>query len=160
MIDTVHLQERPALPYVSVHAHIASEADFRRAADTGFPRVFGWLSAHGIAPGGAPFTRFLSFDATGQPTHIEIAAPVSEAVDGDEGIDAGTLPAGRWLVYVHRGPYTHASEPGLQVAHATVRAWAEERGIALGGCTEQYLVGPVDEPDYARWETEIAYLVE
>ena len=63
---------------------------------------------------------------------------------------------------MHRGPYTHASEPGLQDAHATVRAWAEERGIALteGGCTEQYLVGPVDEPDYARWETEIAYLVE
>jgi hypothetical protein len=30
----------------------------------------------------------------------------------------------------------------------------------LSGCVEQYRIGPVEEPDYARWETEIAYLLD
>jgi hypothetical protein len=31
---------------------------------------------------------------------------------------------------------------------------------ALSGCIEQYRIGPVEEPDHARWETEVAYLVD
>lgn len=32
-------------------------------------------------------------------------------------------------------------------------------GVALGGCTEHYRVGPLEQPDYSRWETELAYLI-
>ena len=71
-----------------------------------------------------------------------------------------TRPAGEWLTFVHRGPYTHATEPDLEAAHATVRAWAAERDLRLMDCTEQYRIGPVEEPEYARWETEVAYLVD
>jgi hypothetical protein len=40
-----------------------------------------------------------------------------------------------------------------------MRAWAADRGIALDGCVERYLIGPIDEPDYSKWETEVAYLI-
>jgi hypothetical protein len=82
------------------------------------------------------------------------------------------LPAGEWLTYLHRGPYTHASEPGLQAAHAATRAWAREQGFALAredsaadeiafaGCVEQYRVGPHEQSDYTCWETELAYLLD
>jgi hypothetical protein len=54
-------------------------------------------------------------------------------------------------------------------ASSTAQAWAEQhglvysretdRGSTLPCCLERYLVGPVDEPDFTKWETEFAYLV-
>lgn len=141
------------------------------SAHQGFPRVFGWLGEQGIAPVVPPFIRYRTFDASWQPRRIEIAAPVAEAVAGDEPVVGRALPAGRWLSYLHRGPYTHASEPDLEAAHASMHSWADEHGfalaqeqiadggVALGGCTEHYRVGPLEQPDYSRWETELAYLI-
>jgi hypothetical protein len=30
----------------------------------------------------------------------------------------------------------------------------------LAGCIEQYRIGPHEDPDYTRWETELAYLID
>jgi hypothetical protein len=34
-----------------------------------------------------------------------------------------------------------------------------DRGWAWGGCVERCLIGPVDETDYSKRETELMYLV-
>jgi hypothetical protein len=34
-----------------------------------------------------------------------------------------------------------------------------ERGAALPCCCEHLRVGPVDGPDWTKWETELAYLI-
>jgi GyrI-like small molecule binding domain len=98
--------------------------------------------------------------------------PIADAIDGGDGIEVAILPAGEWLTFLHRGPYSHATEPDLAAAHATVRAWAadHDRSVAkeesardetaLSGCIEQYRIGPVEEPDYARRDTEVAYRVD
>jgi effector-binding domain-containing protein len=166
------VEHRLAQPYVAISARIASEAEFRHAADTGFPRLFGWLQARAIAPAGPPFVRYRAFDPAGDPVQIELGVSVTDLPEGDRGIEAAVLPAGAWLTYLHRGPYSHAGEPDLQAAHATARAWAQENGLALArepsdddeirlaGCIEQYRIGPHEEPDYTRWETELAYLID
>jgi hypothetical protein len=39
--------------------------------------------------------------------------------------------------------------------------WTAERGLEHGACdVEHYRIGPVEEPDWTRWETEFAYLVQ
>lgn len=39
-----------------------------------------------------------------------------------------------------------------------MRAWADANGVApAGAVTEQYRIGPVEEPGPGRWETELAY---
>src|SRR5918995_1120851 len=72
----------------------------------------------------------------------------------------------------------HALEPAgapfiryreLDTAGERLVGWAEQRGLVysrqtdrgstLPCCVERYLVGPVDEPDFTKWETEFAYLV-
>jgi hypothetical protein len=167
------IENRPALPYVAIAAQVTSNAEFRQAADQGFPRLFGWLHERGHAPAGPPFIRYRAFSATGDPARVEIAVPTAERVTGSDGIEASMLPAGEWVTFLHRGPYAHASEPDLAAAHATVRGWidrqhdlalAHEHAVgdetALSGCTEQFRVGPVEQSDFRRWETELAYLVE
>jgi effector-binding domain-containing protein len=155
---TPNIERRGAQPYVAIPAHVTTEAEFRQAADRGFPELFGWLAQQGVEPAGPPFIRYLAFDADGSPRDIEIAAPVSTEPPSEGRIRADTLPEGRYVTFLHVGPYTHATQPGLAAAHAAVREWAEGEGIALDGCVEQYRIGPVDESDFSKWETELAYL--
>ena len=53
------LQLREAQPYLAIPAHVTTQAEFRRAADPGFPELFGWLAEHGVEPAEeADFTRW------------------------------------------------------------------------------------------------------
>jgi effector-binding domain-containing protein len=167
------IESRPPRPFIAISARITSNAELRQAADQGFPRLFGWLHERGLAPAGPPFIRYREFSATGSPVRVAVAVPTAERVQGSDGIEASMLPAGEWVTFLHRGPYSHASEPDLAAAHATVRAWidgqhdlelAREEALgdetALSGCIEQFQVGPVEQSDFRQWETELAYLVE
>ena len=148
-----HLQRRAAQPYLAIHAHVRSEAEFRRAADTGFPELFAWLGEHGVEPGGPIFIRYAA-----DSDDIELGVPVAPGVSGDERVQAGELPAGRWATFVHVGPYRSETDPDLAAGRATLEAWADAQGLTRGDYVEHYVKGPVEEPDHARWETELASL--
>ena len=147
------LQRREAQRYLAIHVHVTSEAEFRRAADTGFPELFGWLGEHGVEPAGPIFIRYRA-----DSDDIELGVPVAPGVTGDERVRAGELPAGRWATFVHVGPYRSETDPDLAAGRATLEAWADAQGLARGDYVEHYLKGPVEEPDHARWETELASL--
>lgn len=97
------------------------------------PGVFGWLAGRGIAPAGPPFLR------------------------------AGLLPAGRYAVVTHTGPFG-----GLAGVTRDLLGWAAARGLAWDvavspegeawGCRlEIYQTSPAGEPDPAKWQTELAF---
>jgi hypothetical protein len=118
----------------------------------------------------APFIRYLEVDAAGAPLALEVGVVAEvEPGPGDPLVPA-TLPAGRFVTYLHHGAYRSASEPDLAAARARVEGWAGERGLELDrratergsapGCyLERYLVGPDEEPDHSRRRTELAHLV-
>ena len=62
---------------------------------------------------------------------------------------------------------THRGHPDrIAAAHLALVAWAAAEGVPLAkdgevweGMFESYLTDPAVEPDPARWETELAYLV-
>ena len=94
---------------------------------------------------------------------VEIAAPVETAVPGSGRVQAGVLPAGRYVTLVHTGPYN-----GLVAANAALQDWARDQGISLEssqdghrfrGRVEFYPTDPREEPDTAKWQVEIAYLI-
>ena len=152
------LQLREARPYLAIAAHVTTEAEFRRAADRGFPELFGWLGEHGVEPAGPLFIRYLAVSDAGGPRDVELAVPVPAGVAGDGRVKAGALPAGRWATLLHVGPYTSATEPDLAAGRARLQAWADAEGLARVGFVEHFIKGPVEEPDHTRWETELAYL--
>ena len=163
------IQQRAARPYVAIPAHVTSEAEFRRAADSGFPELFGWLQERGVKPAGRLFIRYLVVDNEDNPVEIELAVPVGSDVTGDARVRADVLPSGRWATLLHVGPYSSATVPDLSAARAAMRTWMEEQGVVLDGretdngstlrgCVEHFRIGPAEEPDYSKWETELAYL--
>ena len=161
MPEQPQVTQRAPQPYVAVPFTVTM-ATFPQAADTGFPELFGWLGEHGITPSGPPFIRYHVIDMAAE-LEIEIGAPVAAAQPGSGRIRAGELPGGRYVTLVHTGPYD-----GLVAANAALQDWAREQGIALEssdverrfrGRVEFYPTDPAQEPDTARWQVEIAYLI-
>jgi effector-binding domain-containing protein len=164
-------QVREAQPYIAIPVRVTM-ARLADEVDKGFPELFGWLREHGITPSGAPFIRYLVIDMDGEldieltaPVGSEVAAQVAGEVKGDGRVRYGVLPAGRYVTLKHVGPYD-----GLVASNARLQRWAEEHGIELQredtdrgsvwqGRVEHYLTDPSAEPDPAKWETEVGYLV-
>jgi effector-binding domain-containing protein len=164
------IQRRSAQPYVGIGADVSTEPEFRRAVDRGFPELFGWLRTNQIEPSGPPFIRYLEVAGEGQPLRFELGAPTAAAVSGDDRIHADELPAGRYATLLHVGPYNSSDVPDLRAARAELREWARRqgfewnssktaRGTAFEACIERYLTDASREPDWSKWETELAYLV-
>jgi len=144
------IEARAESPYVGIRRDVTPDT-FRDVVDEGFPALFAELGER--APSGAPFIRFVEFAGDGTPSVIEIGAPVAEG-------GTSTLPAGDYATFLHVGPFRHDSAPDLADAREQLLAWGREQGIEWepGYALERYLTDPSQEPDFMKWETELAYL--
>ncbi len=156
--------ERPAQAYVGITRTITMTT-FAEIADR-MPGVFGWLAQHGVAPAGPPFFRYLVIDMEHElvvEAGVPVAGPVVENGDPGGDVQAGTLPAGRYLTVVHTG---HPDEL-LDVTTAFL-AWADDHGLAfdvepspsgdLWGCRlELLLTNPGEVPDMHDWQTQLLF---
>ena len=162
MSDQPRIVARAAQPYVGVTERVSLD-ELADAIDHGFAEVFGWLAGHpGVSPAGAPLIRYVKVDMA-KDLLIDLAVPVDGVAPPDDRVRPGVLPAGDYVTLLFRGHYD-----GLVAANATVQEWGEQHGvhwamdgpIAWRARIEQYLTDPREELDPARWETEIAYLIE
>jgi effector-binding domain-containing protein len=151
---------RAEQPYVAIRG-VVTMRTIPEIADR-FPEIFGWLSARGIDPAGAPFLKYNVIDMERQ-LDIEAGVPVATTVEGSDPIRPGVLPSGRFATVTHVGPFD-------QLIHVTrdLLDWAAERGLewdmaqtAAGerwGCRlESYETDPNDEPDMSKWKTVLAF---
>jgi len=157
------IEERAAQHYAGIQATVPM-GGISGAVDDAFPELFGWLAGTGTAPAGPPFIRYLVIDMEAS-LQLELGVPVAEPMPESGRIRPGTLPAGRYVVLRHVGPYD-----GLIDANAALQRWARERGLefdmtdtpkgsAWGARFEEYITDPSGEPDPSKWETDVAYLL-
>jgi effector-binding domain-containing protein len=161
------IDERAAQPYLAIWCHVTDGVP--AAVDQAFPELFSRLAADGIAPAAPPFIRLHEVDEDGEPLELEVAVPVPGDASGDDRLRRDSLPAGRYVTKLHVGPYRSETEPDLGDARVALIAWMErqgiaysrpsERGRALPCAVDHLRVSPGTEPDYSKWETEIAYLI-
>jgi effector-binding domain-containing protein len=153
------IQARAAQHYAAIPATVTMDG-IAAAVDDAFPELFGWLAGQGIVPAGPPLIRYLVIDMAGE-LQIELGVPV--AASGR--VQPGVLPEGRYAVLRHTGPYD-----GLVASNAALLHWARENGIELDtwdtpqgsawrGRAEHYLTDPSQEPDPAKLETDVAFLI-
>jgi DNA gyrase inhibitor GyrI len=173
MDPEVQIQRREAQSYAAIPMQVTMDT-LAGAVDQAFPELFGWLARHAIAPAGPPLIRYLVIDMAAG-LQIEMGVPVATAIDdgdssdGDSGdggrITPGVLPAGRYAVLRHTGPYD-----GLVASNAALQRWAGEHGITFDSWdtpegtawrarAEHYLTNPAAEPDPSKWEVDVAYLI-
>ena len=159
MITEPKVEERGAQPYVALRTQ-ATMQELDTAIPQGLGEVFAWLAHQGVAPAGVPFVRYLVIDMEAL-LDIEVGVPVTTALPGDDRICAGMLPAGRYASLVYTG-----IDLGIQANWALLKwgaerglvwdTWKTEQGDAFGARLESFLTNPDEEPDRARWETEVA----
>lgn len=156
-----HVESRGEQAYVCVRRRLR-RAELGPELGPRFAELGQWLAARERKPSGPPFFRYLVVD-TDQHLEVEAAQPVARPVSGDETVSTGIVPAGRYLVATHIGPYD-----GLQAVTARLKAWAAEHGLPLAmsldgteweARLETYLTDPSEEPDPARWVTELAIML-
>jgi effector-binding domain-containing protein len=160
MSEPPEIVTRAEQPYVAIRAWVTMAELGGLGAR--FSEVFGWLGARGLAPGGTPFFKYNVIDMERQ-LEVEAGVPIAAAVDGDEHVVSGVLPAGRYATLIHVG---HPSEL-VEVTKALLD-WAArqglrwdmsptDRGERWGGRLEIYLTDPSQEPDMGKWQTQLAF---
>ena len=164
MSSAAQIQRRETQSYAAIPMRVTMDT-LSRAVDQAFPELFGWLAEHAIEPAGPPLIRYLVIDMAAG-LQVELGVPIPAKVDGNSRIRSSSLPAGKYAVLRHVGPYD-----GLIASNAALQQWAQEQGIALhswdtpegtawAGRAEHYLTNPATEPDPAKWEVDVAYLIE
>jgi effector-binding domain-containing protein len=157
---TPEIETRTEQPYVALRDRVPMSGIAAFAVRTG--EVFSWLAARGLAPAGPPFLKFNVIDMA-RELEIENGVPVAAAVDGDDHLVPGVLPAGRYATVTHTG---HPSE--LVEVTGALLDWAAKQGLTWdvspsedgerwGARLEFYLTDPAEEPDMSKWQTQLAF---
>jgi len=86
---------------------------------------------------------------------IEVGWPTPAPFTSDNEVQAGTLPGGSLAVASYEGPYD-----GVGPAYEAIQAWCAEHGHEIAGPPwESYVTDPNEEPDPAKWRTDIHFPV-
>jgi effector-binding domain-containing protein len=154
------VEDRAEQPYVGIRTQITMKEMGTGVVPRLLGEVFAWLGNHGVAPAGAPFMRFYVINMETK-LDIELGVPVASAVKGDDRVLAGVLPAGRYAALVYTGVKNGIKGNKALIEWAVKNnikwdRWDDENGDAFRSRYESYLTDPADEPDQAKWETEVA----
>ena len=159
MIGKPKLEERTEQHYVGIRTQATMQE-----LGTVIPQCIGevatWLDKQGVAPSGAPFTRYLIIDMAAM-LEIEVGFPVVSALPGDGRVTPGTIPAGRYASLIYDGTDDDIEANKVLLLWGQDQGlkwdtWYTEKGDGWGGRFEFSLTNPQDEPDQSKWQTEVA----
>ena len=164
MLTDPIFEDRPAQSYAYIDFTVTMQ-EMQKPAAEGFPALFGWLAKHGVTPVGAAFYNYRRIDMA-RTLDVEAGVPVERMGEGDETVRFGTLPAGRYVVVTHTGHFD-----GLYDATSKLIGWARDNGVQWDmearpdgdhfACRlEIYESDPDEEPDPAKWVTQLAFKVK
>jgi effector-binding domain-containing protein len=153
------VDERPDQPYVGIRMQV-HWSEFSKVIPGTIDEVFGWLGQHGHRPAGPPLMRYHVINMEDK-MDVTIGVLVASAVKGDGRVTTEVLPAGRYasLIYtdVKRGYEGNKALIDWGAAQGlTWDQYTDPNGDGFGCRYELFLTGPVDDPDPAKWDTEVA----
>jgi effector-binding domain-containing protein len=159
MITEPKVEERDSQLYVAIRTQVTMQ-ELDAAIQQLRREVFAWLGKWCVVPTGAPFLRNLVIDMEAL-LDIEVGIPVASVSSADDRVTAGVLPAGRYAFLVYTG-----WDRGIE-ANATLLDWGTQKGLVwdvretengsvFGARLMSLLTDPNEEPDQAKWETEVA----
>jgi effector-binding domain-containing protein len=146
-IEVKGLQPRPTLSIRTT----TTPAELGSTLGQLLPEVWRYLEGQGIQPAAPPFARYHGYGA--DRVDLEAGLAVTAPAPGAGRIAAGELPGGQAATTWHVGPYDT-----LPTAHHALEAWIKDAGREpAGGPWEVYWTDPGEEPDPAKWRTEVVW---
>jgi effector-binding domain-containing protein len=102
--------------------------------------IIQYLAAHEEQPAGPPFIVYDRRDR--DASDIEAGFPVFKSLPGEDGIQAGQLPAGKGASCLFTGPYDR-----MEPAYQELERWISENGYESAGVAyEVYMNDPAYTP--------------
>ncbi len=155
------IETRPEQPYLGIRTEVGMGELGSGIIPQLHSDVMRYMKAHNIQPSGAPILIYHIINMPGK-MHLEMAWPVATPQKGDDRVVGSSLPAGRYGVVLYTGDYS-----GLMDANRVLIEWAKSNNIewdrwddpagdAFRARYETYITDPGDEPDSAKWQTEVA----
>ena len=103
--------------------------------------IMGGLGSQGMTPGGAAFAIYYNMDMN--DLDVEMGFVVASTCRAAGRMKPGTLPGGRTVVAVHKGPY----ETMERTYNEITAFMAQQKVTPRGACYEVYITGPDVKPE-------------
>jgi effector-binding domain-containing protein len=115
------------------------------------PEISAKLAVAAVQPPNPMFALYHSYG--NEEVDMEIGLPLPAPIPTEGRVVGRELAATRAAVTWHHGSYDTIGE-----AFRAVEAWIEKEGLERNGPPfEVYWTGPEDDPDPAKWRTEVGY---
>jgi len=134
------LSEPAAQNTISIRTRCASQ-DLPQVLGQAYEALMNYMCEAGVQATGAPFVGYFNMDM--QDLDIEAGFPVAGTMAEKGEIKPGTIPAGKQLSCLYRGPYSQMEVPYnaiMDYAAANQLTWTRV-------CYEFYLNDPKDTPE-------------
>lgn len=118
-----------------------------------FRELAGFMKANRLESAGYTMSCYYKWDEENQFTVFENCVPVNKEVTGKGRVQFRTMPGTLALMGKHLGAYD-----GTMYLYVAMDEFVSEFGLEVsGGPIEEYVAGPMTEPDTAKWQTNIYF---
>jgi effector-binding domain-containing protein len=145
------VKELPAQPTMKVR-RVASVQEIPAVVGAAYAAVMRAIGAQGAEVVGPPYVIYWNDDMSA--LQMDLGFPVAQPLPGDGDVEPGEIPAGRWAVTLHTGPY-----PDLGAAYRALEEWTAARGLQTAVSCEIYFNDPNEVPP-AKLQTQVMYLLK
>ncbi|WP_320164254.1 GyrI-like domain-containing protein [uncultured Trichococcus sp.] len=149
IIEMMETQEQPTL----IMKAVTPVGELPKILGKAFMEIVTHIMELGEQPVGPAFVGYFNMDM--ERLELEIGFPVSKALPGQGDILAGSIPAGKQVSCMYKGPYME-----MPPAYEEIQKWIEDNGYKpLGPVYEHYYNSPEEVPE-SELLTKIVFLVE
>lgn len=149
--------DRPETVYVGKRNKRIKWADLEKFYGESFGAAGAAIGAAGLEMAGAPSGVYFAWNEADQSADLLAGMPVKAAASTQiPGVDVYTVPASRMLHIAYYGAYD-----GSMAAHEALDGYIKANNLThYGNVIEEYITDPGQEPDTAKWLTNIYYMVK
>lgn len=118
-----------------------------------------WFKEKGLEASEAPFLRYHCIDMKGE-MDMEYGIPVKEACESEGRIQAGIVPAGRYVSIIYSGGGYQGNKTlveWIKKNDIPIDRWDSEKGDNFAARYEQFLTDPKVEHRKTKWQILLAF---
>lgn len=134
-VSNFEILQKAAQPALTIRTTTRVE-DLPALIGASYGKLSSYLKEMGESLAYVPYVAYYNMDM--QHLDVEMGFPVAHALEGRGDIQAGSIPAGKYVICMFRGPYNE-----VEPVYNEMNAWMKDRGyVPSGTAYEHYYNGP------------------